>query len=93
VFPGGTRQFGRSPPLADVTDSVFPRTLILTDEHLVLAVEDHVSYPLPDFARVLPDQHYQIQNGIHTEIVEVRYLEYLVRVELSDANPSQTKLI
>jgi hypothetical protein len=50
-----------------------PRTIILTEEHLALAIEDHVSYPLPDFARMLPEHP-------HTVIVEVRYLEFLRRI-------------
>ena len=51
------------------------QSVILTEEYLCLAVEDHVSYPLPEFARLLPDNPC-------TEIVHVRGLDCLRRVTL-----------
>lgn len=52
-----------------------PRTVILTEEHLVLAVEDHVSYPLPDFTRTPPARP-------QMEIAEVRRLDFLQQIAL-----------
>lgn len=52
-----------------------PRTLILTEEHLVLAVEDHVNYPLPDFTRTPPARP-------QMEITEVRSLDFLQQIAL-----------
>ncbi len=54
-----------------------PRTLVLTENHLALAVEDLVSYPLPDFVRGVPVLP-QVQ------VQEVRSLELLKRVVVSD---------
>lgn len=52
-----------------------PRTLILTEKHLALAIEDHVSYPLPEFARMLPERP-------QWEMVDVRLLDCLQRIKL-----------
>jgi len=52
-----------------------PQSLILTEEYLCLAVEDHVSYPLPEFTRILPD-------NLRTKVMLVRSLDCLRCVTL-----------
>ncbi len=63
-----------------------PRTLILTNKHVFLAIEDHVSYPLPDFAKGLPESP-------NFEMVEVRSLEFLKRVVVSDFTSHDMTLV
>ncbi len=63
--PGGD---GAAPPGGDAPElgpslTGAPRTLMLSSSHLCLALEDHVSYPLPDFVKGLPETpNYQVRN-------------------------------
>ncbi|GAB1600647.1 nischarin isoform X4 [Argonauta hians] len=65
--------------LSEAIDKAIPRTVILTNQHICLVAEDLVSYPLPDFARGLPDKP-------RHRVLEVRKIEYLKRI-LVDADP------
>ncbi|XP_059153644.1 uncharacterized protein LOC131939378 [Physella acuta] len=56
-----------------------PRSVIVTQSHFCLAVEDIVTYPLPDFVRGLPE------NPCH-EIVDCRRIDCLKRVTLYHGN-------
>lgn len=47
-----------------------PRTIVMTEHHLTLLVEDYVSYPVPDFARQPPMHKQHI-------VLEVRSLKHL----------------
>ncbi|CAH1782631.1 unnamed protein product [Owenia fusiformis] len=66
---------------SDVLDgdfsSIEPRTLIITNNHLTLAIEDHVNYPLPDFAKELPVTP-------HLKVLDIRSFEFLKRIVVSD---------
>ena len=62
-----------SADLAEAVTKASPRTVILTNQHFCLAAEDLVSYPLPEFARGLPDKP-------RHRILEVRKIEYLKRI-------------
>lgn len=62
-----------SSDLSKVVTEALPRTVILTNRHFCLAAEDLVSYPLPEFARGLPDKP-------RHRILEVRKIEYLKRI-------------
>lgn len=53
------------------------RSLIVTSSHLALAIEDHVSYPLPEFAKGLPE-------APNFEMVVIRRLELLRRLVMGD---------
>lgn len=63
-----------------------PRSLVVADGFICLAVEDCVSYPLPRFARFPP-------NRPRYEIAEVRRLEHLRRVLLGDASSRHVTLV
>ena len=63
-----------------------PRSLVVADGLVCVAVEDCVSYPLPRFARRPPDRP-------RYEIVDVRRLEYLRRVSLSDRSLHDVALV
>ena len=69
----------------DITQSD-SRTVLLTEKHLTLIAEDCVSYPLPDFAKQPPlhKQH---------EILQVRSLEFLKRIIVSDFKSRDLTLI
>ena len=74
--PSGTR---------DVT-KMRPRSLVVADGLICLAIEDCVSYPLPRFARFPP-------NRPRYEIVEVRRLEHLRRVLLGEDSSRDVTLV
>ncbi|XP_014790736.1 nischarin isoform X5 [Octopus bimaculoides] len=65
--------------VSEAVDKAIPRTVILTNRHICLVAEDLVSYPLPDFARGLPDKP-------RHRILDVRKIEYLKRI-LVDSEP------
>lgn len=62
-----------STDLVEAVNKASPRTVILTNQHFCLVAEDLVSYPLPEFARGLPDKP-------RHRILEVRKIEYLKRI-------------
>ncbi|XP_071805690.1 nischarin-like isoform X3 [Asterias amurensis] len=62
------------------------RTLVVTDKHLTLCREDHVSYPLPSFTKVLPENP-------QYEILEVQALEHLRRLVVSDFSSRDVTLV
>ncbi|XP_074645217.1 uncharacterized protein LOC141901698 [Tubulanus polymorphus] len=53
------------------------RSIILTDRYLCIVKEDYANYPLLDFVRSPPD-------NVQYEVCDVRRLEYLRRVVVSD---------
>lgn len=64
----------------------FPRTLVITNRHLTLCKEDHVSYPLPAFSKMLPDNpQYDIQ--------EIQPVENLRRLVVSDFSSHDVSLV
>ena len=63
-----------------------PRTLILTNSHICLTIEDHVSYPLPEFTKGLPENP-------NFEVTDVRNLEFLRRVVMSDFTSHDMTLV
>ena len=64
-----------------------PRTLIVTNSHVCLAIEDHVSYPLPDFTKGLPEYP-------NFEVAEVvRHIDFLRRVIVSDFTSHDLTLV
>ena len=62
------------------------RTLILTSTHICMAQEDLVTFPLPHFVKGLPENE-------HFVVKEVRNLEYLKRIVLSDFNSRDVSLV
>ncbi|XP_022101206.1 nischarin-like isoform X2 [Acanthaster planci] len=62
-------------PLEDCERS--QRTLVVTNKHLTLCREDHVSYPLPGFMKSLPD-------GPQYEILASQAVQNLRRLVVSD---------
>lgn len=63
-----------------------PRTLIVTNSHVCLAIEDHVSYPLPDFVKGLPEHP-------NFEVTEARHLEFLRRIVMNDFTSHDLTLV
>ena len=63
-----------------------PRSIVVTSSHVGLLLQDHVSYPLPDFAVGLPDKP-------NYEIIDVRALEALKRVVVSDFTSHDLTLV
>ncbi|XP_078595574.1 nischarin-like [Branchiostoma floridae x Branchiostoma japonicum] len=63
-----------------------PRTVVITDSHVALCVEDHVSYPLPDFV-ISPPEH------PHHEVLDIQTIENLKRVAVSDESPQDLTLV
>ena len=63
-----------------------PRSLVVADGLVCVAVEDCVSYPLPTFARCPPDRP-------RYEIADVRRLEYLRRIALTDHSSHNVSLV
>ena len=62
------------------------RTLVVTDKHLTLCREDHVSYPLPGFMKSLPENP-------QYEILEVQAAEHLRRLVVSDFSSRDVTLV
>ena len=62
------------------------RTVVLTDEHIAIATEDHVSYPLPHFTKSIPEQP-------QMDILEVRNVEFLKRIVVSDFTSHDITLV
>ena len=62
------------------------RTLILSNAHVCLALEDHVSYPLPDFVKGLPE-------SANYEVQEIRTIESLRRIVMSDFQSRDLTLV
>jgi hypothetical protein len=60
--------------------------VVVTSHHLCLALEDIVTYPLPDFVRGPPEQNQH-------EITETRRLESLKRIVLPPGNPRVVSLV
>ena len=54
-----------------------PCTLILTTQYILLAIEDHVSYPLPESVKSPPEM-------LHYQVIDIRNIEYLKRIVVSD---------
>ncbi|XP_038047794.1 nischarin-like [Patiria miniata] len=71
-------------PLAECERS--HRTLVVTNKHLSLCREDHVSYPLPGFMKSLPD-HQQY------ELLEVQEIKNLRRLVVSDFSSRDVTLV
>ncbi|KAI8511597.1 hypothetical protein Bbelb_106970 [Branchiostoma belcheri] len=63
-----------------------PRSLVITDTHVALCIEDHVSYPLPDFVISPPENP-------HHEVLDVQTIENLKRVAVSDESPQDLTLV
>ncbi|XP_078676623.1 nischarin-like [Branchiostoma floridae x Branchiostoma belcheri] len=63
-----------------------PRSLVITDTHMALCIEDHVSYPLPDFVISPPENP-------HHEVLDVQTIENLKRVAVSDESPQDLTLV
>ncbi len=62
------------------------RTLVITNGHLTLLKEDHVSYPLPSFSKMLPDNpQYDVQ--------EIQSIESLRRLVVSDFSSHDVSLV
>ncbi|XP_070558120.1 nischarin-like isoform X2 [Ptychodera flava] len=57
------------------------RTMVVTSTHIVLCIQDHVSYPLPDYTKVLPENP-------QYRVTDVKPLSDLRRLAISD--PSQS---
>ena len=62
------------------------RSLLVTNSHMALVIEDHVSYPLPDFAKGLPDTP-------NFEIVGIQRLELLRRLVMNDFTSQDLRLV
>ncbi|XP_071960487.1 uncharacterized protein [Antedon mediterranea] len=61
------------------------RTFIITDSHLALCKEDHVSYPIPSYARSIPEtSQYTV-----TEVIPTKSLR---EVEVNEALPKNLTL-
>ena len=71
-------------PLEDCERS--HRTLVVTNQHLTLCREDHVSYPLPGFMKSLPD-------GPQYEILAWQAVENLRRLVVSDFSSRDVTLV
>ena len=63
-----------------------PRSLVLTENHIALAIEDLVSYPLPDFVKAVPVLP-QVQ------VQEVRNIDLLKGVIMSDFTSHDLTLV
>ena len=62
------------------------RTLVLTNTHISLLHEDHVSYPIPSFMTTLPDKP-------HYEVMDVKHLDTLQRIVMSDFQSHDLTLV
>ncbi|XP_071481502.1 nischarin-like [Diadema antillarum] len=73
------------PPVIETTPR-YPRSLILTNTHAALCVEDHVCYPIPNFSKLLPDsQQYAVS--------DVQPIFNLKRLVVSDFSSCDITLI
>ncbi|CAH1266213.1 NISCH [Branchiostoma lanceolatum] len=63
-----------------------PRSIVITDMHIALCIEDHVSYPLPDFVISPPENPHHV-------VLDIQVIENLKRVVVSDESPQDLTLV
>nr|XP_006821310.1 PREDICTED: nischarin-like [Saccoglossus kowalevskii] len=74
-------------PSTSITSRLLePRTLIVTNSHVMICLQDHVSYPLPDFAKILPE-------NAQYKVLEAKRLTDLRRVVISDFGARDIALV
>ncbi|XP_033121708.1 nischarin-like isoform X2 [Anneissia japonica] len=62
------------------------RTFVITDSHLALCKEDHVSYPIPSYARSIPEKPQIV-------VTAVQPTSDLTEIELNEALPKNLTLV
>ncbi|XP_077982564.1 nischarin-like [Glandiceps talaboti] len=63
-----------------------PRTLVVTNSHLAVCIQDHVSYPLPDYSKVLPESP-------QYKITEVKTLTDVKRLVITEHDAADITLV
>jgi hypothetical protein len=66
---------------------VAPRTLVLTQDEIIMCDEDHLKYPIPNFPGVIRPK------TPHFTLVQKRKISDVVSVELSDEEANYFKLV